>query len=96
MARSDGPRRRLVRGRTTDRRPLNVPSRSLRARASHKAVVGAVAAARHGVSTTLEPSGRVSLADAQTIALRIIERDRITDRVTAYVTNGVLQIEPRE
>jgi hypothetical protein len=38
----------------------------------------------------------VSLADAQTVALRIIERDRITDRVTAYVTNGVLRIEPRD
>lgn len=96
MPGSDGPRRRFGRGRTSDGRPLIVRFQSLRARASHEAVVGAVAAARHGVSTTLEPSRRVSLADAQTVALRIIERDRITDRVTAYVTNGVLRIEPRE
>jgi hypothetical protein len=68
----------------------------MRAKASHKAVVGAVAAARHGVSSILEPSPHMSLAEAQTVALGITERDRVSDRVTAYVADGALRIEPRD
>jgi hypothetical protein len=64
--------------------------------ASHRNVVLALEAAKRGVSSTLHASPRMSLADAQALALRASERDRLSARVTSYVADGVLYIGPRK
>ena len=54
----------------------------------------AVEAAKRGESTRLESNGWMSLENAQFYALRLAERDGVSDRVTSYIDDGAVYVGP--
>ena len=71
-------------------------ARSHRGGTSEVGVRRAVDAAVRGESTRLESNGWLGLEAAQSLAIRLAEREGVSDYVTSYVSEDAVYIGPRK